>query len=154
MLVQVMLPTAVVLSGLAAGVLVGTQLGGWPLLQALSPERYVHAHALFATRYDPFMPFCLIGTVLLDLGLALTTGDPGVRALASLAALLAGGTVVISVVKNVPVNRWVRSLDPDRLPADFNRLDPRPAWGRWNRVRSWLSVAALLANAVAVGALL
>jgi len=147
-------PLVLLANGLAAGVLMGTQLGGWPLLAALPPDRYVHAHAFFATRYDPFMPACLIVTLLGDALLAVVTPDPAVRSLYALAALLALSTVSISLAKNVPINKWVQTLDPDRLPADFDRQDPRPVWGRWNRTRSWLAVFALLLNCTALALLL
>jgi len=149
--ILVLAPLVLVVNGLAAGVLVGTQLGGWPLLQALPPGRYVHAHAFFATRYDPFMPACLLATITGDVVLALADGDArAARALYVVAALAAAATVTISLIKNVPVNRWIRQLDPDRLPPDFTRQDPRPAWGRWNRIRTWLAVCALIANGAAL----
>jgi uncharacterized membrane protein len=72
----------------------------------------------------------------------------GVRALSLLAMLLALLTVTISIIKNVPVNKWVQTLDPERLPADFTARDPRPAWGRWNQIRARLTVLALLLNCI------
>ncbi|AGL16616.1 DUF1772 domain-containing protein [Actinoplanes sp. N902-109] len=141
-------------NGLAAGVLTGTQLGGWPLLAALPPDRYVHAHAFFSTRYDPFMPACLLATVAGDIVLAFWSDPAPARVLYLLGAVLAAGTVAISLTKNVPVNRWVRTLDPDRLPDDFASRDPRRSWGGWNRIRTALSVFALLINCAAVTVLL
>jgi uncharacterized membrane protein len=152
--VAVLVPVLLLANGLAAGVLVGTQLGGWPLLVALPPERYVHAHAFFATRYDPFMPACLFGTVLGDGVLAATAPAAWPRALAATAGALALATVTISLVKNVPVNKWVRTLDPDALPADFASRDPRRHWGTWNRARTTLTVAALLINCTSLALLL
>jgi len=146
----VLTPLVLLANGLSAGVLVGTQLGGWPLLAALPPDRYVQAHAFFSTRYDPFMPVCLIVTVLGDAALAVFGAAPPVRVAQAVAALLALAVAIVSVTKNVPVNKWIRTVDPHRLPADFAELDPRPGWGRWNRVRSLLAVLALVANCVAV----
>lgn len=148
LVVVAVLPVVVLANGLAAGVLAGTQLGGWPLLVALPPGRYVHAHAFFATRYDPFMPVCLVGTVLGDLVLAVAFDHIVARALYLLAMLLALVTVAISIVKNVPVNKWIQTLDPERLPADFTARDPRPTWGRWNQIRARLTVTALLLNCI------
>ncbi|WP_328447980.1 DUF1772 domain-containing protein [Amycolatopsis sp. NBC_00438] len=150
-MLQVLVPLVILANGLAAGVLMGTQLGGWPLLQSLPADRYVHAHAFFATRYDPFMPACLIVTVLGDVTLALVADAAGTRPLFLAATVLALATITISLLKNVPVNKWVRALDPDDLPADFAGRDPRPGWGRWNRTRTVLSVLALLANCLALG---
>jgi uncharacterized membrane protein len=147
-------PLLLLLNGLAAGVLFGTQLGGFPYLASLPADRYVHAHAFFGQRYDPAMPICLIGTVICDVVLALRAEETAARGLFAAAALLAAATAAISVTKNVPVNRWMRTLDPDRLPADFASRDPRHAWGAWNRRRSWLTVAALAVNCVALGVLL
>ena len=153
-MIPVLAPVVVLLNGLAAGVLLGTQLGGWPLLAALPPDRYVHAHAFFATRYDPAMPICLLGTVLGDGVLALTAPQTAARLLFGAGALAAAVTVAISVTKNVPVNKWIRTIDPDRLPADFARLDPRPSWGPWNRRRSVLTIAAFAVNSAALTTLL
>lgn len=153
-MLQVLVPLVVLAHGLAAGVLVGTQLGGWPLLVALPPERYVRAHAFCSTRYDPFMPACLLGAIAGDALLALLAPSTGARMLFALAAGCAAATVTISVVKNVPVNRWVRTLDPDRLPDDFADRDPRRDWGAWNRARSRLAVLALLSACAALAALL
>lgn len=151
-MLEVLVPVVLLCNGLAAGVLAGTLLGGWPLMDTLSAREYVHAHAFFSTRYDPFMPGCLLGTVLADGALA-AFADAG-RALFALAGLCALATVVISLTKNVPINRWVRELDPDDLPADFGERDPRRYWGKWNRTRAGLTVAALLANCVALALLL
>ncbi|HEY4020388.1 MAG TPA: DUF1772 domain-containing protein [Pseudonocardiaceae bacterium] len=151
MLLTVLVPLVLLANGLAAGVLVGTQLGGWPLLVSLPPDRYVHAHAFFATRYDPFMPICFIATVGGDVALAVVTVP---RVLFILAALFLAGAITVSLRKNVPVNKWVRSLDPEHLPADFASRDPRRHWGTWNTTRAALAVAGLLANCLALALLL
>ncbi|MET7456658.1 anthrone oxygenase family protein [Streptomyces sp. NPDC005574] len=153
-MLSVLAPLLLLLNGLAAGVLFGTQLGGFPYLASLPADRYVHAHAFFGQRYDPAMPVCLVGTVICDAVLAVRAEEAAARGLFAAAALLAAATAVISVTKNVPVNRWMRTLDPDHLPADFATRDPRPTWGAWNRRRSWLTVAALAVNCVALGVLL
>ena len=151
MLQALIVPLVLLANGLAAGVLMGTQLGGFPLLAALPPDRYVHAHAFFATRYDPFMPACLIGTLGGDMLLtAFPPGGAG-RLPYLLAAAFAAGTVTISLTKNVPINKWIQTVDPQRLPGNFAELDPRRRWGFWNRTRSILAIAALVANCVGVG---
>lgn len=147
-------PLVLLLNGLAAGVLFGTQLGGFPYLASLPADRYVNAHAFFGTRYDPAMPICLVGTIACDVALAIGAPVAGARTLFAVAALLALVTAAISVIKNVPVNRWMRTLDPDNLPGDFAERDPRKVWGAWNRRRSWLTIAALALNCTALGFLL
>ncbi|MFI0787249.1 anthrone oxygenase family protein [Streptomyces lydicus] len=147
-------PLVLLANGLAAGTLVGTQLGGWPLLASLPPQRYVHAHAFFATRYDPFMPVCFLGTVLGDVLLAAGAAPPAARWAFGVSVPLVLAAMIISVTRNVPVNRWVRTLDPEALPPDFAARDPRPRWGRWNRARCALAVTALLTNCLGTGLLL
>ena len=153
-MLHIVLPLVVLANGLAAGVLVGTQLGGWPLLVTLPPQRYVQAHAFLATRYDPFMPACLLGTALGDVLLTVLAPGTGPRALFALAAVSAASTVIISILKNVPINRWIRTLDPNLLPDDFDDHDPRRVWGSWNQARTGVAVLALLANCAALAALL
>lgn len=153
-MMSVLVPVVLLLNGLAAGVLLGTQLGGWPLLAALPPDRYVHAHAFFATRYDPAMPICLLGTVIGDALLAAATTHTAARLLFAAGALAAALTVAISVTKNVPVNKWIQTIDPDNLPPDFADVDPRGSWGPWNRRRSVLTVLAFAVNCVALMTLL
>ncbi|WP_243658732.1 DUF1772 domain-containing protein [Tamaricihabitans halophyticus] len=149
-----LIPVVLLCNGLAAGVLMGTLLGGWPLLDTLSATDYVHAHAFFSTRYDPFMPICLVVTVVVDGTLVFANLGTVSSALFAVAGLLAAATVIISLTKNVPVNRWVRTLDPARLPDDFDERDPRRHWGVWNRARATFTTAALLANCVALGLVL
>ncbi|MFI9340496.1 DUF1772 domain-containing protein [Streptomyces sp. NPDC052773] len=145
-------PLLLLCNGLAAGVLFGTQLGGFPYLASLPTDRYVHAHAFFGQRYDPAMPICLVATVVLDAVLAVGTADAAARTLFAVAGVLAAATALISVTKNAPVNRWMRTIDPDNLPRDFR--DPRREWGAWNQRRSVLTIVALVANCAALGFLL
>lgn len=148
---EVLIPVVLLANGLAAGVLMGTQLGGWPLLESLPPARYVHAHAFLSTRYDPFMPICFLVTAVGDGVLAGLADDARTAAMFAAAAALALLTVTISLLKNVPVNRWLQSLDPDDLPEDFAERDPRRHWGGWNWARTALAVLALSVNCVVVG---
>jgi len=148
---ELLFPVVLLANGLSAGVLAWGLLGGWPLMRSLPGDRYVELHAFFATRYDPFMPVCMVVTVVGDLLLGLTRPGAASAALVYLAAVLTVAGIVISLVKNVPVNKWVLSLDPDELPDDFAERDPRAGWGLWNRRRSVLVMAAFLVNCVALG---
>ena len=148
MLSNFVIPVVLLVNGLAAGVLVGTELGGFPLMAALPADRYVQAHAFFSTRYDPFMPACLVLTVLGDAVLAaVTSGGPS--ALHALAGIAALGTVVISLTKNVPLNKWVRTVDPRNPPDDWQ--ERRRRWGQWNRRRAVMVTLALALNCAALG---
>ncbi|GIF07075.1 hypothetical protein Asi03nite_46130 [Actinoplanes siamensis] len=149
-----LIPVVLLAAGLAAGVMMWTQLGGWPLLSTLPPDRYVYTHAFFAGRYDPFMPACMLVAGAGDVALAVLVEPPPARWLFALAGLLGALCIAISISRNVPVNRWIRTLDPDNLPADFAAVDPRRSWGGWNRLRAVLSIAAFALNCLALTALL
>ncbi|WP_083734002.1 DUF1772 domain-containing protein [Actinomadura sp. CNU-125] len=62
--------------------------------------------------------------------------------------------MAISVIKNVPINRFVMSLDPAVRPDDWSRTDPRRRWRNWNLLRTGLAAAALGLNAGGVLALM
>lgn len=153
-MLELLVPIVILATGLAAGVLVGTELGGFPLLESLPPDQYVRAHAFFATRYDPFMPVCLVIATLGSVALAVVAPRGGAQVLYAVAAGLALAAVMISLRKNVPINKWVRTLDPEHLPDDFPARDPRRRWGAWNRTRAALGTAALLAHCGALALLL
>lgn len=144
----VVLASVLLCSGLAAGVLTASELGSFPLMARLPADQYVRTHAFYSTRYDPFMPACLILTVLGDLTLAVTADGPLVRGLYGAAATCATGAIVIALTRNVPLNIWVRSVDPHHPPQDWQAR--RAAWGRWNLRRCVLVVTALVANCATV----
>ncbi|MEV4702084.1 DUF1772 domain-containing protein [Actinoplanes sp. NPDC049316] len=153
-MVRVLLPLALLFSGFAAGGLMISSLGGAPLLLALPTDRYVPVHQFLVTRFDPFMPISMSAALVFDLALTLTGPSGGFRLLTGLAAVLLVCAMAVSLTKNVPINRWISTLDPERLPADWDRLDPRVRWRNWNLVRTVLAVCALVVNVCAVAAVL
>jgi uncharacterized membrane protein len=150
---EVLLPIAVLGNGLAAGGSVLSVLGGAPLMQSLPAGGYVHVHQFLERRMHPFMPACLLVALVADVASAFFFAGT-VRVLLAGAAVLLAGAVGVSVAKNVPINKWVATLDPADPPADFARIDPRLRWATWNRVRSVLMVSALVLDVLAVGTLL
>jgi uncharacterized membrane protein len=153
-MVRLLLPLALLFSGFAAGGLIIASLGGAPLLLSLPSERYVPIHQFLVTRFDPFMPISMCSALLLDTGIAVVAPNAGSRALALTGALLLVGAMVVSLTRNVPINRWVATLDPQRLPDDWERIDPRVRWRNWNLIRTSMAVAALVANVSTVAVLL
>ncbi|MDX3377996.1 DUF1772 domain-containing protein [Streptomyces sp. ME02-6991-2A] len=147
------MPLALLAGGLAAGGLAISVLAA-PLFTTLPTGMYVPVHQGLVTRFDPFMPISLLSCLLCDLALVVTAPLTAVRVLAALGGLLLAAAMTVSLSKNVPINRWLSTLDPQALPADFASRDPRERWIRWNRVRGTLAVAALLANACAAGVLI
>ncbi|MFI9526492.1 DUF1772 domain-containing protein [Micromonospora rosaria] len=144
---------AVVGSGLTAGVLVSTMLGIIPFMRTLPPDRYVAAHRYLWSRYDPFMPICFGLSVLADLVLAVRVTDPTVRTPVVLATVCLAAVMVISVTRQVPINRWVRDLDPAALPLDWAEVDPRRRWRNWNLARTVLACAGFGLNVVVLTAM-
>ncbi|WP_306212595.1 DUF1772 domain-containing protein [Actinoplanes sp. RD1] len=147
-----LLTVAVGCNGLGAGVMLSTVIGIVPLTLALPYDRYVHTIQFLWPRYDPFMPITHGITLLADLALVLVSEGPA-RWLFAVAAGLLAVVMAISVVKNVPVNRYVMALDPRQQPPDWSRVDPRRRWRAWNLLRTCLAVLALVANAAGAAAL-
>jgi uncharacterized membrane protein len=152
--IRLLLPLAVLGTGLAAGGLMISALGGAPLLLTLSTEQYIPIHQFLVTRFDPFMPIALMTGLGADVALTATAPNAAARALAGTAAVLLLAAVAVSVTKNVPINRWVSRLDPQSPPANWATVDPRLRWRNWNLVRTALAVLALVCNAAVVAAVL
>ncbi|MFJ5225044.1 anthrone oxygenase family protein [Streptomyces sp. NPDC088400] len=153
-LTHILVPVAAVAGGMAAGGMMIAVLGA-PLLLTLPPQRYVALHQLLVTRFDPFMPACLLTALAANLVLAVTVSADAARVLYAVAVLLLAGTVLVSLTRNVPINKWLKTLDPESLPPDFDRLlHRRVRWRDWNLVRASFTLVALGVDAVAIGVLL
>jgi hypothetical protein len=139
-------------NGVAVGVMVATVIGFVPLFVASPYEQYVRMVRFLWPRFDPMMPITNAATLVLDVVLAVVARDAA-RWCAGAAALLLAAVLVISVARNVPINRYVMALDPAEEPRDWARGDPRSRWRAWNTARTALAAVALVANAAAVAAL-
>jgi uncharacterized membrane protein len=148
MVVDVLSVAVMLGSGTVAGVLFAVALSVVPALQAMPPSRYVYAHQLLGRNWDPTMPVIVLGSIVLDLVLATVVPADASRTLFLLAAVLLCGVAVVSHFRNVPINRRLHAIDPDRMPAVWQ--DPRPIWRKWHLLRTSLSVLALAATAAAV----
>jgi uncharacterized membrane protein len=141
---------AVLGSGVVAGVLFAVALSTLPALIAMPPGRYIYAHKLLGRNWDPTMPAIVLTSTLVDLVLATAVPEvpAGARALFLAGAVLLVAVSVVSHFANVPINKQLRTLDPDRMPSDWH--DPRPLWRRWHLLRTVCAIAALAVNAAAV----
>lgn len=133
-------------SGVTAGVLFAVALSVLPALSVMPADRYLYAHQLIGQYWDPTMPIIVLSSTVADLVLTVMVPAPGAWLYAAGGALLLGVSVV-SHFCNVPINRTVKVLDPDRIPAGWR--DPRPLWRRWHRLRTVLALLALGTNATA-----
>lgn len=152
-MMDILLPVALLAGGLAGGALMLSALGGAPMLLALPVESYLPVHKFLVTRFDPFMPACLLTALVCDIGIAAVADNGGIRALAIVGVAVYVAVVVVSLTKNVPINKWIAGLDPAALPVDWDRVDPRDRWTKWNLVRTVLAVVALIVNVSIVGVL-
>jgi uncharacterized membrane protein len=134
-------------SGTVTGVLFAVALSTVPALMAMSPDRYIHAHKLLGRNWDPTMPLIVVGTTVADLAWTTTVDDAAVRALALTAAVLLVGVSVVSHLCNVPINKQMRAVDEDAIPADWS--DPRPVWRLWHLLRTAFALVAFAANSLA-----
>lgn len=148
-----LLALALLGTGLAAGGLMISALGGAPLLLTLPTDQYVPIHQFLVTRFDPFMPICLLLGLFSNLALVFVGVSAPARVLSAVAAALLVGAVFVSLAKNVPINRWVKTLNPAALPADWARVDPRERWRNWNLVRTAATTAALVVTVAVVPAI-
>jgi hypothetical protein len=153
-MLALLMPIALLGTGLSAGVLFGGELGIVPFFMIQTPPRYVQVHSFVAGRYDPFQPICLLTAALADVVLAVGLTDGLARWLCALAAASAAGVSLVSRNRTAPMGRWLRRLDADALPADWDSQAFRKRWGVWNRTRTAFAVSAFLINVVATGALL
>ncbi|MFC5827929.1 anthrone oxygenase family protein [Nonomuraea insulae] len=152
-MIDALVPLALLGSGLAAGILLSTTLGIIPLMETFPADRYVYSHRYLWARYDPFMPICFGLTVVADVVLAVTAPDRVAQFLFAAAAVTLCCVMGISITKQVPINRWVKSIDPEALPEDFERLDPRSRWRNWNLMRTTLSCAGFALTIAAASVL-
>jgi len=146
MIVDALSLLALLGSGVTAGVLFAVALSVLPALQAMPAERYVYAHQLIGKHWDPVMPIIVLSSAVANGVLALVAA-PLMSYVDALAGVLLLGVSVVSHFCNVPLNRTVKGLDPERIPPDWR--DPRPVWRRWHLLRTTLALAALAANAAA-----
>lgn len=148
--VELLVAVAIVLSGLAAGGLMVGAVMGAPLTLALSKEQFPPLHRFMVGRMDRYMPGGIVLSALANLALAGLADEDAARTLFLTAGLLFLAVIAVSLTTIVPINTWVKGLDPARLPEDWERVDPRRRWRDWNLVRTALGLLAVLCHAAAV----
>jgi len=157
-MIAVVVSVALFASGIATGIMLGNAIGPGALALELPYGRYVDLIKYMWPRYDPLVPILNVVAFVLDIAGAVMIhserGRNGAPGLFALAAVLLGALMIISVTKNVPINKYVTALDPDDPPADWAARDPRAAWQRWNHVRVVLALAASAAGLAGAAVLL
>jgi uncharacterized membrane protein len=136
-------------NGIAAGIMLSTVIGIAPMMLALPYGRYVQTVQFLRPRFDPVMPIMNGCALVLDIALAVTIDNSTADVAYTVAAALLASVMAVSITKNVPVNRYVMSLDPQRQPDTWAQLDPRSRWRLWNLVRTAFALTAFATNVVA-----
>jgi hypothetical protein len=149
-----LLALALFANGIAAGVMLGNAIGLGAFALRLPYAGYVDLIKFCWPRYDPLLPILNVLVFGLDVALAVMSAAARVAAVFWVAAALLAVLIAISLLKNVPINRYVTGLDPAAQPPDWVRRDPRTRWKNWNNVRVMLALAALIANLAAAAVLL
>ncbi|MFF5211990.1 hypothetical protein [Streptosporangium sp. NPDC000396] len=141
---------SIVLSGLVAGMLLWSVIGGVPWMRQLQASEYVRLHQYWSPRFDPLAPIMIVGVLACDVALVFLAPTRDSRFLLSFLIVALLAIIVISATRNARLKRTVMTLDPDDLPQDWPERDPRPAFGRWNLTRTVIAVLVFLGNVEAM----
>jgi uncharacterized membrane protein len=148
---QAVAAAAALANGVAAGIMLSTVIGIAPMFLSLPYGSYVRSVQFLWPRFDPAMPVANGLTLALDVLLAAVLADAGAaRAGFAAAGALQAVVMGISITRNVPVNRMVKGLDPEREPSDWARIDPRRRWRTWNQIRTAVALLAFATNVITI----
>ncbi|MER6950342.1 DUF1772 domain-containing protein [Nonomuraea sp. NPDC005983] len=139
---------SIALSGLVAGMLLWSAIGGVPWMRRLPAGEYVRLHQYWSPRFDPLGPIMILGVLACDVYLLVVAPTTGSRYLLSTLIVALVAVIVISATRNAVLKRRVMRLDPEDLPADWS--DPRPSFGRWNLARTVITVLVFFGNVEAM----
>src|ERR687893_2559987 len=130
-----------VLAGLLAGNELGTKVAVHPSLERLSTPERIRAAQEVTRRYAAIMPFWMSSVIVSCLPvLALSRGTSAFRPTLAGTACFAG-TLVSTLIGNVPINNRVLEMSPETDGEEFVEL--RRRWDRLHTLRVALNVAGL-----------
>ena len=138
-----------ILVGLVAGILLGTQLGQVRVQKRLEARDFTLVKREFELALGRVMPILVIaaGVSTMPVVALLAWAGP-VRFAAALTALVLWiGVIVVTLRFNAPVNARAVGWDPESPPPDWETL--RDRWHRGQTIRTPLAVAAFAAVAIA-----
>ena len=137
-------------SGLVAGVFFAFSTFVMAALGRLAPERGISAmQAINVTVLNPWFFGVFFGTasgcLLLSMFAFWNWGAPGALYLVIGGFLYLGGTILVTMSFNVPLNKALAAVEADS--AEGARLWPayQSRWTVWNHVRTLASAAAMAA---------
>jgi len=147
--------SAAIGSGLIAGVFFAFSTFVMPALKRLPPEQGIASmQSINITAINPSFMLALFGTALASGVLAVATlSDPDdARSVYMLvgSGLYLGGTVLVTIVCNVPRNNTLAAVEPTSAAGASVWGDYQPGWTTWNHVRTIFSLAATVSFILAL----
>lgn len=142
-----MYETLILLNFITLGLLVGglffVNMAVVPTFIALSTGRYAEFHHVLDRYSDPYMPILTFSTVLLALG-ELWFAQATWQLVSRLVGVICIGSVaVISILIHGPLNRRIRTWQPDKQLEQLAEL--RARWVAGHRLRTVIAFIGLLA---------
>jgi uncharacterized membrane protein len=140
---------SLMLVGLVAGILLGTQLGQVRVQDRLGARDFTLVKHGFEIALGRVMPVLVIsaGASIVPLVVLLPIRGPVPFIAALVALLLWAGVILVTLVVNAPVNALAARWDPDSPPENWEEL--RDRWHLGQSIRTPLAVAAFAAIALA-----
>jgi uncharacterized membrane protein len=133
---------SLMLVGLAAGILLATQLGQVPVQKRLDARDFSLVKHGFEIALGRVMPVLVIAAGASMVPLLMLLAPRGlVPFIAALVALLLwAGVIPVTLIFNAPVNALARHWDPETPPENWREL--RARWHVGQTIRTPLAVAA------------
>ncbi len=141
---------ALLLAGLAAGILTAGLATVGPALHTLPTGTYITVKQAFDHSYPRVMIPLQLASIVASSALTVTAAADGATRCATLSgfAVLAIVTnVVVTVRGDKPINIAMASWQPDAPPADWR--EQRARWETFNRIRTGAAVLGLVLLALA-----
>lgn len=130
--------------GLLVGGLFFVNMAVVPTFTALNTGRYAEFHHVLDRYSDPYMPILTFSTALLGLGVLFFTHSPWQVLSRLIGVICIVSVAVISMRVHGPVNRRIRTWQPDGQPIE-NLSALRTRWIIGHRVRTAIAFVGLIA---------
>ncbi|MFL6140706.1 MAG: anthrone oxygenase family protein [Labedaea sp.] len=140
--------TAMLVSGLLAGVFFDVAIAMMPAFFAMRPGSYIEANNMIGEHYHPIMPIVVNIATISDLLLGILSDSAAHKALFFVAFASLVGVQLVSQFGNVPINKRMLAIDPENVPDDWG--DPRRLWSNWHFLRTAFAGIAFVINGTAV----
>ncbi|MHB8595578.1 MAG: anthrone oxygenase family protein [Ktedonobacteraceae bacterium] len=142
-----MYSTLILLNFITLGLLVGglffVNIAVAPTFTALSTGRYAEFHHVLDRYSDPYMPILTFSTALLAIGELWFTPSPWQFVSRLIGVVCIVSVALISILVHGPLNRRIRTWQPDRQIEHLSEI--RARWVAAHRVRTIIAFVGLIA---------